>query len=135
MNISSVKRHSVKLIYIGSLLALSCSSAKLVPTGFNTIKLPPLAYDTPVAIITELPKNAKVVKEIGLAITSVPGGGIVTDNTAKAINALKNVARKNGGNAVLLSKDNKEGGYNTSIGYSQQVAKAQGMVYYIELQD
>jgi len=120
-----------KALYLLGLLTVSCSSAKLIPTGFNSSVLPPLASDAPVTILTELPNDATSITEIGIAIVSIPGGGMIKDNTPKAINALKNVARKNGGNAVLLDNNNKEGGYYTSFGYSQQVAKAQGKVYYI----
>lgn len=111
---------------------LSCSTAKFVATGMTDSKKLALSPNSKVYVITEIPKEAKKVLELGICYATVPGGGIVTDNTDKAIEKLKQCARENGGNAILL-KNNKEGGYHTAFGYSQQTAKAEALVYYIEL--
>ena len=119
-------------ILLGTLLLTSCANSRFIQTGFNTQALPPLDKNAPVSVITSVPKNATKVVELGLCKGTAPGGGIISDRTHKAIEQLKKCARENGGNAIILC-GNSEGGYYTEIGYSQQVAKAQGMVYYIEV--
>lgn len=112
--------------------ALSCSTSKFIKTGFDDSNVRSSLPETAsVAIITELPSNAKKIVEIGICKGQVPGGGVFSDRTDKAIEKIKSCARKNGGNAIILDK-NEDGGLFTEFGYSQQVAKAQGRVYYIE---
>ncbi|UAB84990.1 hypothetical protein INR75_02875 [Zunongwangia sp. SCSIO 43204] len=112
---------------------LSCGTTQFIKTGFDeTSVMPALPEDAKVSIITELPENAKRIVEIGICKGSVPGGGMIKDRSDKAIEKLKECARKNGGNAILL-KESQDGGFYTTFGYSQQVAKAQGQIYFIEL--
>lgn len=113
-------------------LLLGCSTSRFIPTGLNTEKRAPLPIDTKFYVLNELPKESKKIEEIGNCYCSVPGGGMITDNTHKAVAKLKTCALKSGGNAILL-KDTKEKGYSTGFGYSQQTARAEAIVYYIEL--
>ena len=117
-----------------ALTLISCANSRFIQTGFNSQPLPPLDKNAPVSVITSIPKNATKVVELGMCKGTAPGGGIISDRTHKAIEQLKKCARENGGNAVILG-GNTEGGYYTDMGYSQQVAKAQGMVYYIEVEN
>ena len=120
-------------VFFVAIFALtSCANSRFIQTGFNSQPLPPLSKDAPVSIITEIPKNASKVIELGICKGTAPGGGIISDRTHKAIDQLKKCARENGGNAIMLGS-NDEGGVFTDMGYSQQVAKAQGKVYYIEV--
>lgn len=130
----NIKDGVLKILFILAIVIINgCSSAKLIPTGFASSSLPPLSPNQEVKIITELPAGYSKLIEIGIAVVSVPGGGIISDKTPKAIMKLQETARKYGGNCVLLKDDFKEGGYYSSFGYSQQVVKLQGKVYYIEL--
>ena len=92
--------------------------------------MPPLPENTNVAIITELPEDAKKIIEIGICKGTVPGGGVFSDRTNKAIEKIEDCARKNGGNAIILDRSADDGYYNQN---GQQTAKAQGRIYYIEL--
>jgi|SRR5690606_16823782 len=115
------------------LLISSCSTTNFIKTGTN-----PQTYtivgETNVFVLTELPKDAKTVEEVGICSCAVPGGGVIRDNTHKAIANLKKCALKNGGNAIVL-KNGDERGFNSVFGYSQQRAKAEAIVYYIEFEE
>lgn len=122
-----------KLFLLSTIFILtSCANSRFIQTGFNSQKLAPLDKNAPIAVLTSIPKNATKVIEIGICKGTAPGGGIISDRTHKAIEQLKKCARENGGNAIIL-ENNNEGGYLTEFGYSQQVAKAQGKIYYIEV--
>ena len=124
-----------KLFIFSTVLVLtSCANSRFIQKGFNTQALPPLDKNAPVSIITSIPKNATKVVELGMCKGTAPGGGIISDRTHKAVDQLKKCAREHGGNAIMLG-GNSEGGYYTDMGYSQQVAKAQGTVYYIEVSE
>lgn len=121
-----------KLLFILLTVSLlSCSTSKFIKTGFNNEARTAMPDEASVTVITELPKDAKKIVEIGICKGSVPGGGVFSDRTHKAIEKIKDCARENGGNVILLDR-NEDGGIFTELGYSQQVAKAQGKVYYIE---
>lgn len=113
------------------LFLTGCANFKFIKTGFQTENLSPLGENAEVYVITSIPKDASKVIELGICKGTAPGGGVISDRTDKAIDQLKKCARLNGGNAIILGS-NSEGGYLSEIGYSQQVAKAQGVIYYIE---
>lgn len=112
-----------------TLLFTGCANYRFIKTGLDQTNFSPREKDCSVSIITSLPTDRKYV-EIGICKGTAPGGGMISDRTHKAIEQVKKCACENGGNAVLLSSGN-EGGYLTDFGYSQQVVKASGTVYYI----
>jgi hypothetical protein len=120
-----------QLVFIICLLALlsSCSNYNFIRTGLDNTQFAPQPANCDVIVLTSLPTD-RVYTEIGICKGTVPGGGMVSDRTHAAIKQLKRCACANGGNAILLNNTD-EGGYFTEFGYSQQVAKASGRVFYI----
>ena len=80
-------------------------------------------------MLQSLPHDRRFI-ELGFCTTSVPGGGIVTDKTPKAIAELQACACENGGNAVVFLGDS-EAGMNSAFGYSQQRVKARATVLFV----
>jgi hypothetical protein len=119
------------LLLFTVVLLIGCANSRFIPTGFDdSNQRAALAEDTRVSVITELPEDAKKIVEIGICKGTVPGGGLFTDRTHKAVEKIKDCARENGGNAIILDRT-ADAGYDNING--QQTAKAQGRIYYIEL--
>ncbi len=119
-------------IIIGLLIITSfssCSNYNFIRTGLDNTRYPPQPANCDVIVLTSLPTD-RAYTEIGICKGTAPGGGMVSDRTHAAIKQLKRCACANGGNAILLNNTD-EGGYFTEFGYSQQVAKASGRVFYI----
>ena len=110
------------------LLFLGCTSTSFTRTGFD---LPPAPPPFPCqAVVLQNPPSDRKFIELGFCITSVPGGGIITDNTPKAITELQECACKNGGNAMVFLGDS-EAGLHSAFGYSQQRVKARAIVLFV----
>lgn len=125
-----MKKHLLTIISTCALIATSsCASYRFTKTGFDDGKFNRRPLDCDITVLTSLPTDREYV-EIGLCDGKSPGGGVLVDKSPKAIEQLKKCACENGGNALLL-RDNKENGGLTSFGYSQQVVKASGVVYYV----
>jgi hypothetical protein len=113
---------------VATLLGMTaCTSTNFTRTGFDS---PPVSISSgPIVVLEHFPTDRKYV-EIGFCTTSVPGGGIIKDNTPNAIRELQECARRNGGNAIVFSGDG-ESGIHTGFGYSQQRVKARATVIYV----
>lgn len=61
-------------------------------------------------------------------MAQVPGGGMLSDNTPEAIAELQRCVCSAGGDAIILNSSNEAGIIPAFGGYSQQAAKAQGVV-------
>ena len=120
-----------RCIVIASILALlllGCTSTSFTRTGFD---LPPAPPPSPCqAVVLQNPPSDRKFVELGFCITSVPGGGIITDNTPKAIAELQECTCKNGGNAMVFLGDS-ESGFHSGFGYSQQRVKARAIVLFV----
>lgn len=105
-----------------------CTSTSFTRTGFDP---PPPRQPGPCSavVLQRFPTDRKYV-EIGFCTTSVPGGGVITDNTPDAINELRICACTNGGNAILFQGEG-EAGVHTGFGYSQQRVKAHASVLFV----
>ena len=108
--------------------AAGCTSTSFTRTGFDP---PPARSPGPctAVVLQHDPTDRKFI-EIGFCTTSVPGGGVITDNTPDAIRELQECACKNGGNAIVFHGEG-ESGVHTGFGYSQQRVKAHGTVLYV----
>jgi len=111
-----------------ALLLLGCTSTSFTRTGFDSPPAPPSSPCQ--AVILQNPPTDRKFVELGFCITSVPGGGIITDNTSKAIAELQECTCKNGGNALVFLGDS-ESGFHSGLGYSQQRVKARAIVLFV----
>lgn len=116
------------LFLFGIAFLPACSSTSFTRTGFESP--PPSSLGPCTAVVLQRPPSDRDYIELGFCTTSVPGGGIITDNTPKAIRALQQCACSNGGNAIILHGDS-ESGYHTGFGYSQQRVKARATVLFV----
>jgi hypothetical protein len=80
-------------------------------------------------ILQRLP-TAQRYLELGTCTATVPGGGTVRDITGDAIMKLQECTCQHSGNALLI-QGNKEKGYVTAFGYSQQQVHLWGTVLYV----
>lgn len=117
------------IISFATVLMTSCANYSFIKTGIDETNFQPREKDAPVSIITSLPEDREYV-EIGICKGTAPGGGLLIDETSRAIKQLKKCARNNGGNAILLTGDS-ESGFVTDWGESQETVKASGIVYYV----
>ena len=118
----------IVLVSALALLFPGCTSTSFTRTGFD---LPPVPPPSPCqAVVLQNPPSDRKFVELGFCITSVPGGGIITDNTPKAIAELQECACKNGGNAMVFLGDS-ESGFHSGFGYSQQRVKARAIVLFV----
>ncbi len=119
------RKHFVLLVV---LTASACTSTSFTRTGFDS---PPPRQPGPCsAVVLEHPPTDRKYVEIGFCTTSVPGGGVITDNTPNAIRELQECACQNGGNAIVFHGEG-ESGIHSAFGYSQQRVKAHATVLYV----
>lgn len=109
------------------LFSAACTSTNFTRTGFEP---PPRSPGPCQAVVLQRPPSDRRYMEIEFCTTSVPGGGVITDNTPKAIRELQACACQNGGNAIVYFGDS-ESGYHTGFGYSQQHVKGRASVLYV----
>src|SRR5262245_5392044 len=107
---------------------VACTSTSFTRTGFDSP--PPRPPGPCSAVVLQHPPTDRRYVEIGFCTTAVPGGGVITDNTPKAIRELQECACQNGGNAILFHGEG-ESGMQSAFGYSQQRVKAHATVLYV----
>lgn len=116
------------LLVMLALVLPGCTSTSFTRTGFDA---PPPRQPGPCSavVLQHEPSDRKFI-EIGFCTTSVPGGGVITDNTPNAIAELRQCACQNGGNAIVFHGEG-ESGVHTGFGYSQQRVKAHATVLFV----
>ncbi len=76
-----------RFVLLVALSASACTSTSFTRTGFDSA---PARQPGPCsAVVLEHPSTERKYVEIGFCTTSVPGGGVITDNTPKAIRELQ----------------------------------------------
>lgn len=122
-----VTKKIIGLILLLSLLLTGCASHRFVPTGMDQTVRTPKPENCNAQILLRFPNNT-VYSEIGLCMAQVPGGGMISDKTPEAIAQLQRCSCLAGGDAIVLQGTNDAGIIPAFGGYSQQVAKSQGVV-------
>lgn len=111
------------LLFILPLIA--CSSHEFIKTGEQpTYTAKP---ENCGATIYRTPPKDKRYQELGICISSVPGGGVISDNTPDAIRELQKCACLQGGDAIIFSGTSESGMVGALTGASQQQVKASGI--------
>jgi len=116
---------------IVAVIATGCVRSTFIPTGLNGHNFEPQSPACGAKVLLAAPKGVSF-QEIGICMAQAPGGGIVSDNTPDAIFELQRCACLHGGNAIVLGGTNEAGLLGGVTGYSQQVAKARGIVIRVE---
>lgn len=101
-----------------------CSSHRFVPTGDFPVQAS-RGSQCGATVLRSMPSAPH--RELGLCYASVPGGGLIADNTPDAIEELKKCTCEAGGNAAVLDNSTEQG-FVTSFGGSQQTLKITGIV-------
>ncbi len=115
-------------LIIGLVFTLSgCGTHKFVPTGMSNNTYAPKSSKCGEKMLRSFPKDV-AFEEIGISYGQTPGGGVMSDKTPEAIAELQECACLNGGDAFVLASTRDSGFHGTLGGYSQQVAKAEGIV-------
>lgn len=123
----------MRTLVIASLLLLAgCGSQHFTESDPTAAHRPALPKNCPVKLISVAPPAGTYV-ELGLCDVSVPGGGIIMDNSHKATKKLRECACAAGGNAVLFLSD-KESNAQTTLGFgaSQWRVSGKGSVLWID---
>ena len=128
-----MNRSKAGLVKIGmvAMMLSGCASHNFIPTGMTSSALPPQSPDCGARVLLQMPTGSNI-REIGLCMAQTPGGGMISDNTPGAILELQRCACLHGGNAIVLSGMGEAGMMGSALGYSQQVAKAQGVAIRFE---
>jgi hypothetical protein len=113
-------------------LTTACTTHRFVPVGMTQPNHTKPA-DCAATILLRAPSDTPY-SEIGICMAQTPGGGMISDNTPEAIGELRRCACLSGGDAIILGNSNEAGIVPAWGGYSQQVAKAQGIVIIFENQ-
>ena len=113
------------LISCLSLLALGCASTSFTPEGLEAPSPPP---QTPcqVTVLQHVPRGGNY-SDLGQCAVSIPGGGILFDNSPTAIKKLQECACEHGGNAIV-PLDNFQAGANTMMKYTERRISARASV-------
>jgi hypothetical protein len=114
-------------ILLFPLVLAGCANHSFVPIGMSAETLVPKPASCGAKVLLRPPKNMQY-SEVGICMARAPGGGMVTDNTPMAIKELQKCACLQGGDAIVLSGANESGIIPAFGGYSQQSAKAEGIV-------
>ncbi|MBN2867002.1 MAG: hypothetical protein JXK16_13420 [Thiotrichales bacterium] len=121
-----------KYLFVFVVLMLNaCTTHRFIPTGISQVTRPAKPANCGAKVLLRSPENIKF-SEIGICMAQAPGGGMISDNTPDAIAELQRCACLQGGDAVILSGMNEAGVIPSFGGYSQQVAKSQGVVIVFE---
>lgn len=107
-----------------------CTTHSFIPTGEKLVTHTAKPTNCGAKVLLNYPKKAKY-SEIGICSAQVPGGGMISDKTPEAVIELQKCACLQGGDAIILGKAN-DAGFIGGFGYSQQVAKARGIVIVFE---
>ena len=115
------------LFVILAVLLSGCSSHRFVPIGMASSAISAKPENCGAKILLHAPSGVEY-EEIGICYGQTPGGGMISDKTPEAIIELQKCACVHGGDAILLGGTGDAGVMPAFGGYSQQVAKAQGVV-------
>ena len=113
------------------LATTSCASHRFIPTGMANSTALSKPKDCGAKVLLRQPVNIKY-SELGICMAQTLGGGMISDNTPEAIIELQKCACLHGGDAVILGGTIEAGVIPGFGGYSQQVAKSQGVVIMFE---
>ena len=117
------------LIITSLMLVVGCSQHSFTKTSFTQPRAPQMENCT-IVVLQRFPVDMEY-EELGICHASVPGGGIIADNTPKAINELKKCACLNGGNAIVMRPGNIKSTGLSGMEFSQQKVEASATVIYV----
>ncbi|MDM4772401.1 hypothetical protein [Solimonas sp. SE-A11] len=113
------------------MLVGGCTGHRFVATGVTQAQYPAKPKNCGAKVLLRPPEGIRYT-ELGICMAKAPGGGMISDNTPDAIEELQRCACLQGGDGIILGSANEAGVMPAFGGYSQQVAKAQGVVVVFE---
>jgi hypothetical protein len=108
-----------------TLLALGCAGTSFTREGLEEPPPPPQS-PCQVTVFQHVPRG-DTFTELGQCSVSIYGGGILFDNSPRAVKKLQECACEQGGNAIVLL-DNFQAGANTMMKYAERRIRARASV-------